>query len=72
MCPTALHLLVQSALVRLYRHDARADGGWGWQSVHDPKVLPEVMERWRTAIATEGAFDMEFPLLVPTKFSVHS
>jgi PAS domain S-box-containing protein len=37
--------------------------GWGWQSVHDPKVLPEVMERWRTAIATGGAFDMEFPLL---------
>ncbi len=37
--------------------------GWGWQSVHDPKVLPEVMERWKTAIATGEPFDMEFPLL---------
>ena len=23
-----------------------ADGGWGWQSVHDPEVLPQVLERW--------------------------
>jgi PAS domain S-box-containing protein len=37
--------------------------GWGWQSIHDPKVLPEVMERWKTAIATGEPFDMEFPLL---------
>ncbi|MDQ5986911.1 MAG: Adaptive-response sensory-kinase SasA [Syntrophus sp. SKADARSKE-3] len=37
--------------------------GWGWQSVHDPKVLPEVMERWKTAIAMGEPFDMEFPLL---------
>ena len=37
--------------------------GWGWQSVHDPKVLPEAMERWKTAIATGEPFDMEFPLL---------
>ena len=38
-------------------------GGWGWQRVHDPKVLPEVMEKWKTAIATGEPFDMEFPLL---------
>ena len=24
--------------------------GWGWQSVHDPDVLPAVMERWRASI----------------------
>jgi two-component system, chemotaxis family, CheB/CheR fusion protein len=36
--------------------------GWGWQSVHDPKVLPMVLERWRTSIATGEPFDMEFPL----------
>ena len=25
--------------------------GWGWQSVHDPEVLPRVLERWRASIA---------------------
>jgi PAS domain S-box-containing protein len=37
--------------------------GWGWQSVHDPKVLPKVLERWKASIATGQPFDMEFPLL---------
>src|SRR4028118_725034 len=36
--------------------------GWGWQSVHDPEVLPLVMERWQQAIATGQRFEMEFPL----------
>ncbi|HTB83059.1 MAG TPA: PAS domain S-box protein, partial [Candidatus Sulfotelmatobacter sp.] len=36
--------------------------GWGWQSVHDPEVLPEVMKRWTGAIAAGQAFEMEFPL----------
>ncbi|MDQ3185888.1 MAG: PAS domain S-box protein [Pseudomonadota bacterium] len=36
--------------------------GWGWQKVHDSRMLPEVMERWTNAIAAEQAFDMEFPL----------
>jgi PAS domain S-box-containing protein len=36
--------------------------GWGWQSVHDPVVLPLVMERWQEAIATGQRFEMEFPL----------
>ncbi|HET9238329.1 MAG TPA: PAS domain S-box protein [Oligoflexus sp.] len=36
--------------------------GWGWQSMHDPEYLPEVMERWNSAIATGTAFDMTFPL----------
>ena len=36
--------------------------GWGWQSVHDPAVLPKVLEQWRASIATGQIFDMEFPL----------
>ena len=36
--------------------------GWGWQAVHDPAVLPEVLERWTHSLATGDAFEMEFPL----------
>ena len=36
--------------------------GWGWRSVHDPDVLPGVMERWGKSIATGEPFDMVFPL----------
>jgi PAS domain S-box-containing protein len=36
--------------------------GWGWQSVHDPAVLPRVMEQWQQAINTGKSFGMEFPL----------
>jgi PAS domain S-box-containing protein len=36
--------------------------GWGWQSVHDPEVLPKVLEQWQASIATGQMFDMEFPL----------
>ena len=36
--------------------------GWGWQSVHDPAVLPRVLEQWKASIATGQMFDMEFPL----------
>ncbi len=36
--------------------------GWGWQSVHDPAVLPKVMAGWTDAIASGKRFDMEFPL----------
>lgn len=36
--------------------------GWGWQSVHDPEVLPKVLERWRESIATGKPFEMVFPL----------
>jgi len=36
--------------------------GWGWQSVHDPQVLPKVLEQWKKAIAAEQPFEMEFPL----------
>jgi PAS domain S-box-containing protein len=37
--------------------------GWGWQTVHDPKHLPEVLERWKKSIQTGEPFEMEFPLL---------
>ncbi len=37
--------------------------GWGWTSVHDPEVLPVVMERWRACIVAGTPFDMVFPLL---------
>jgi PAS domain S-box-containing protein len=36
--------------------------GGGWQSVHDPQMLPQVMERWQACIASGGPFEMEFPL----------
>lgn len=36
--------------------------GWGWQAVHDPAILPDVMERWAASIATGDPFEMEFPL----------
>ena len=36
--------------------------GWGWQSVHDPDMLPKVVERWRASIETGEPFEMEFPL----------
>jgi len=36
--------------------------GWGWQSVHDPDLLPEVMERWTASVATGEPFEMTFPL----------
>ena len=37
--------------------------GWGWQSVHDPEVLPQVLEQWSASLATGRPFDMVFPLL---------
>lgn len=36
--------------------------GWGWQSVHDPKVLPDVLVRWTASIATGEPFAMVMPL----------
>ena len=36
--------------------------GWGWQSVHDPDVLPIVMDGWKGAIDSGKPFEMEFPL----------
>jgi PAS domain S-box-containing protein len=36
--------------------------GWGWQSVHDPNLLPEVLRRWRSSLDAGQPFDMTFPL----------
>jgi PAS domain S-box-containing protein len=36
--------------------------GWGWETVHDPEVLPVVVERWRHSLATGTSFEMTFPL----------
>jgi PAS domain S-box-containing protein len=36
--------------------------GWGWQNVHDPDVLPMVLARWQTSLASAEPFDMTFPL----------
>jgi len=36
--------------------------GWGWQSVHDPRTLPSVLERWKAAISTGEPSGMIFPL----------
>lgn len=36
--------------------------GWGWQSVHDPALLPAVMEKWQASIASGEPFEMVFPL----------
>jgi PAS domain S-box-containing protein len=34
----------------------------GWQRVHDPAVLPEVVARWNESVRTGTPFDMTFPL----------
>jgi PAS domain S-box-containing protein len=36
--------------------------GWGWQTVHDPDVLPKVLERWKDSIAKGEPIEMVFPL----------
>ena len=39
-----------------------AQEGWGWQSVHNPDVLPAVIERWQKSVASGEPFEMTFPL----------
>ena len=36
--------------------------GDGWHSVHDPQVLPDVVNRWNESVHTGQPFDMTFPL----------
>jgi len=36
--------------------------GWGWQRVHDAKIFPEVLERWKAAISSAVPFEMVFPI----------
>jgi PAS domain S-box-containing protein len=36
--------------------------GDGWATVHDPAMLPLVMERWHHCLATGDPYEIEFPL----------
>ncbi|GAC1655278.1 MAG: hypothetical protein NVS9B15_16060 [Acidobacteriaceae bacterium] len=36
--------------------------GWGWRSVHDPEMLPKVLEKWKRSIERSESFEMTFPL----------
>lgn len=36
--------------------------GWGWDKVHDPQLLPQVVERWKRSLSTGEPFEMEFTL----------
>lgn len=36
--------------------------GWGWQSVHDSRFLPDVVARWKMSLQSGDAFEMVFPL----------
>ena len=36
--------------------------GWGWQDVHHPDVLPEMLERWTASLNSGEPFEMTFPL----------
>src|SRR3984885_854478 len=36
--------------------------GWDWQDIHDPDILPKVLDQWKTALAEGTPFEMEFPL----------
>ena len=42
--------------------NAREMEGWGWQSVHDPEILPEVLTNWKKSIETGEPFEMVFPI----------
>jgi PAS domain S-box-containing protein len=36
--------------------------GMGEQSVHDPNLLPSILQRWKESIKSGDTFEMEFPL----------
>jgi PAS domain S-box-containing protein len=36
--------------------------GSGWQALHDPEILPEVLRRWNECLQSGSPFDMELPL----------
>ena len=35
---------------------------WGWQKVHDPTILPEMLRLWRGALSSGQPFEMVYPL----------
>lgn len=36
--------------------------GWGWEKVHDPDILPEVLKTWRLALERREPWEHTFPL----------
>jgi PAS domain S-box-containing protein len=36
--------------------------GWGWQSVHDRRTLPDVLEQWKAAISAAKPVEMVFTI----------
>jgi PAS domain S-box-containing protein len=36
--------------------------GWGWQSVHDPEMLPAILEKFRAHLASGEPWEDTFPL----------
>jgi PAS domain S-box-containing protein len=36
--------------------------GWGWQSVHDPELLPDMLSNWTASLSNGEPFEMTFPL----------
>jgi PAS domain S-box-containing protein len=36
--------------------------GWGWAKVHDPELLPQVIEKWKVSLTSGKSFEMTFPL----------
>lgn len=36
--------------------------GWGWASVHEPEILPDVKSRWEASLTTGEPFEMVFSL----------
>ena len=51
------------ALVRLHRRTtAESQKGWGWESLHDPKELPRLREKWKAALANGEPWEDTFAL----------
>ncbi len=47
---------------RWFEYTGIAPGQTEWRSVHDPQLLPEIMERWAVSARAGEPFEMEFPL----------
>lgn len=50
---------------RWYEYTGKTPGlaeGWGWQSAHDPALLPTVLAHYKHSMKTGEPFEMTFPL----------
>lgn len=36
--------------------------GWGWEKMHDPTFLPQVLKKWKNSLKTGTPFEMTFPM----------